>query len=218
MPPLRKQYGEHDYYHEYRREFFSASGIPQNRGYMGSRLPPLLVGGFDHLHGARRLLQIGAGTGQMTSQLLAWGWDVTCCEAGAWACEYLRNLYTPITVYQADWMEWEPPRLYDAITANHVLEHFPDAPAALEKMVATLVPGGKLYIDVPAQLFDDGTSNESAWPGDLHSREHIWHFSERTLRVWFENLGLVDIQFANTVRAYEAGKLMDYHVVGRKPG
>jgi SAM-dependent methyltransferase len=121
------------------------------------------------------------------------------------------------TVHRADWTEWEPPYPYDAITGNHVLEHFLDAPAALEKMVASLAPGGKLYLELPAQLFDDGTSNERAWPNGLHNHDHWWHFSERTLRTWFENLGLTKIGFANTIREHEDNKLMDYHIVAVKP-
>jgi hypothetical protein len=64
-----------------------------------------------------------------------------------------------------------------------VLEHFVDASGALEKMVASLAPGGKLYLELPAQLFDDGVSNEKAWPGGLHNHDHLWLFSERTLRM-----------------------------------
>ena len=126
----------------------------------------------------------------MVPTLSAWGWQVECCEVGEWSSRYLHEAYPTITVHRADWTEWEPPYPYDAITGNHVLEHFVDAPAALEKMVASLAPGGKLYLELPAQLFDDGTSNERAWPNGLHNHDHWWHFSERTLRTWFENLGL----------------------------
>jgi predicted SAM-dependent methyltransferase len=145
------------------------------------------------------------------------GWQVECCEVGEWSSRYLHEAYPTITVHRADWIKWEPPYQYDAITGNHVLEHFEDAPAALAKMVATLAPGGKLYVELPAQLFDDGTSNEKAWPNGLRNHDHWWHFSEQTLRTWFKNLGLTKIGFANTIREYEDNKLMDYHVVAVKP-
>ena len=56
-----------------------------------------------------------------------------------------------------------------------------------------------------------------ARPNGLHNHDHWWHFSERALRTWFENLGLEDIGFANTIRDYKDNKLMDYHVVAVKP-
>ena len=60
-------------------------------------------------------------------------------------------------------------------------------------------------------------SRTASWPNGLHNHDHWWHFSERTLRTWFENLGLTNIGFANTIRDYEDDKLMDYHIVAVKP-
>lgn len=209
-------YDQAGYFHEPSRAHFTEDWIPKVRSYMVSRLPPLLLGGFDLPHGNRRLLQIGPGIGQLTHQLVAWGWQVECCETSDWALRYLHEAYPTITVHRADWTMWQPPHRYAAITGNHVLEHFPDAPAALAKMAVSLAPGGKLYLELPAQLFDDGTSNERAWPNGLHNHDHWWHFSERTLRAWFEAAGLSGVRFANTIRANEGDKLMDYHIVARK--
>jgi 2-polyprenyl-3-methyl-5-hydroxy-6-metoxy-1,4-benzoquinol methylase len=217
VPPSAPIYDRPDYFCEPSRAHFTEDWIPKCRSYMGSRLPPLLLGGFDHPHGDKQLLEIGPGIGQLTHQLVAWGWRVDCCEMGHWASRYLHEAYPTVTVYRADWMQWQSPCQYDAITGNHVLEHFVDASAALEKMVASLAPSSKLYLELPAQLFDDGVSNEKAWPGGLHNHDHWWHFSERTLRIWFENVGLEGIAFANTIREHEDNKLMDYHVVAVKP-
>ena len=217
VPPSVPIYDDKGYFIEPTEVYFTKDMIPQNRRYLGSRLPPMLKIGLDQPHGNRRLLQIGPGVGQLVQPLTAWGWQVECCEVGQWSSRYLHEAYPTITVHRADWMEWQPPYPYDAITGNHVLEHFRDAPAALEKMVDWLAPGGKLHLELPAQLFDDGTSNERAWPNGLHNHDHWWHFSERTLRTWCENLGLVKIGFANTIREYEDNKLMDYHIVAVKP-
>jgi len=213
-PPSAPIYDERAYLNH--SDHFTEDGIPKCRSYMGSRLPPLLLGGFDKPHGCHRLLQIGPGIGQMTHTLAAWGWRVECCEVGEWAAHYLSEAYPTVAVHRADWMQWELPRQYDAITGNHVLEHFRDAERALLKMADALTEGGKLYLELPAQILDDGASNEHAWPAGLHNHDHWWHFSERTLRTWLHNAGLVDIAFANTVRANEGGKLMDYHVVARR--
>ncbi len=222
-PPSDPIYNSPGYFCEPSRAHFTEDWIPKNRSYMGSRLPPLLLGGFDRPHGCRRFLQVGPGIGQLTHQLVAWGWRVECCEVGAWPAAYLHEAYPTVAVHRGDWMQWVTPHRYDAIAGNHVLEHFPDAEAALLKMVDSLAAGGKLYLELPAQILDDGTSNEHAWPDGLHNHDHWWHFSERTLRTWLHNAGLVDIAFANTIRpgcpgcGDEREKLMDYHVVARRP-
>lgn len=212
-PPSLPRYDKQDYFRG--PEYFTEDGIPRCSMYLGSRLPALRKGGLDKPRGNGQLLQIGPGIGQLTSVLLAWGWDVCCVEIGDWSSRYLTEAYPSATVYRADWAQWEPPQPFAAIVANHVLEHFPDAEEALQKMVSCLQEGGVLYIEVPAQLFDEGMSNEEAWPNGLHNRDHWWHFSERGLRTWFRAAGLVDICFCNTVR--EDGRLVDYHVVGTKP-
>jgi hypothetical protein len=84
-------------------------------------------------------------------------------------------------------------------------------------MMQSLAAGGKLYLELPAVLLDDGSLNEHAWPDGIHNHEHWWAFSERTLRIWLEALGLDMLGFANTIREYEDNKLMDYHVVAVKP-
>jgi predicted SAM-dependent methyltransferase len=184
---------------------------------MLSRIQPLLLGGFDVPTGRKRLLQIGPGIGQLTQQLLVWGWEVHCLECGKWVSGYLEEAYPLATVHRGTWEDWEAPFQFDAITGNHSLEHLVEADICLDKIFSSLVSGGRIYQEVPAVLFDDGTLNDHAWINGLHNHDHWWHFSERSLRNWFEGAGFVDVRFSNTVRDYEENKLMDYHVVGVKP-
>jgi SAM-dependent methyltransferase len=218
VPPSAPSYDRADYH---QRDGMSwRGGATDHEAYMRSRLPPLRLGGLDGPHGDRRLLQIGPGLGQMTPTLLKWDWRVECCEIGEWPARFLAETYPAMTVHRADWMTWQPPHQFDAITANHALEHFEYAPAAICKMVHWLAPGGVLYLELPAALLDDGQINDHAWQRheNLHNHDHWWHFSERTLRMWYEALGLKRIAFANTIREHEDNKLMDYHAVGRRPG
>ena len=65
VPATAPIYDDKGYFIEPTEVYFTKDMIPQNRRYLGSRLPPMLKIGLDQPHGNRRLLQIGPGVGQL---------------------------------------------------------------------------------------------------------------------------------------------------------
>lgn len=70
---------------------------------------------------------------------------------------------------------------FELIVVNHVLEHVDDPVELLRRLMAMLVVGGKLYVDVP-------DADRYAGPESLHIA-HLFHFSPRTLPATLERAG-----------------------------
>jgi 2-polyprenyl-3-methyl-5-hydroxy-6-metoxy-1,4-benzoquinol methylase len=102
----------------------------------------------------RRILDVGCGTGGMLGALAEFG-TVTGMEmepdAVAWARQQMDG--TGIDVMQGSLPEGIPPKAWDLITAFDVIEHLDDDGAVLERIHASLRPGGQIMVTVPAYMF-----------------------------------------------------------------
>lgn len=113
-------------------------------------------------------LEIGGGLGMYAPWLMHRGYVYYGCEPDAEAANWTRSTFdVPVEnctfeKYPADFA-W-----VDLIVAAHVLEHIPDAPAALVKMNKLLPVGGRVIIIVP----DDE---------DPVNPDHLWFFTPATL-------------------------------------
>ena len=146
-----------------------------------------------------KVLDIGAGIGNNAPMFMQRGYRYEALELDSWACKYIKGAYTPHThnVKYEDFIIGE----WDAIIASHVLEHFADARAMLQKMYNDLKPGGNIYIIIP-----DDT--------DLGNPDHLWFFKQSSIRQWFDEVGFVDVKsIKKKVVVYE-----DFiYIVARKP-
>jgi len=82
-----------------------------------------------------------------------------------------------------------PALRFDAIFAQHVLEHIPDPRAFLEVARARLGPGGKLVLCVPNFEARLRKLTRSGW-GWYQVPVHLHHFSSRALRRLLDDAGL----------------------------
>ena len=107
--------------------------------------------------GRARLLDIGAGTGQLLELARERGWDVSAIERSGEACQYLAGRYGPGSVAGRDLTDLEGAAgSYDAVVMAHVIEHMPDPLGALAMAHHVLVPGGRLLVATPneASLYE----------------------------------------------------------------
>ncbi|WP_129286757.1 methyltransferase domain-containing protein [Streptomyces sp. GZWMJZ-114] len=106
-------------------------------------------------HGARRVLEVGAGAGSIARWLSsAVGADgsVTAVDIDI---EPLTTVELPpnVTPVRMDIASEQPERdAYDMVHARYVLEHVADRDAALQHMIAALRPGGWLVIETSDPL------------------------------------------------------------------
>lgn len=157
----------------YRDKYRAIAGIATNES--GVETPHLrargeaLAGLLDRYRGAKsfgRVFEVGAGYG---ANLLAVG--ARFPNAKLYTDEIDASIDRPATIGTATLSD----RPYDSIIMSHVLEHFVDPVASLERAASALSDGGLLVVEVPN---DDPRS-----VGVVGFDEpHVLFFSERTLR------------------------------------
>jgi SAM-dependent methyltransferase len=102
-------------------------------------------------HLGRRLLDVGAGFGSVTSHLVE-GRDVTVLDTSPACVEALRARFDGlpnVKVVQGD-LSGVDGEVFDSVLLTNVLEHIRDDDAFLAQLAARLVPGGTIVIYVPA--------------------------------------------------------------------
>jgi glycosyltransferase involved in cell wall biosynthesis len=103
-------------------------------------------------HLGRRVLEIGAGHGEMTQRLII-SHEVTATDLSPRCVEELRGKFAGdprVRVELADAGSIDPEERYDSAILVNVLEHIEDDVDALRDIGARLRPGGRIVIFVPA--------------------------------------------------------------------
>jgi 2-polyprenyl-3-methyl-5-hydroxy-6-metoxy-1,4-benzoquinol methylase len=103
------------------------------------------------LHGARRVLEMGFGTGLVTGELLARGVPIEVVEGSPKLCEVARrtHAHAQLVVHEALFEEFAPAEPYDAVLALHIAEHVDDPVALFGLVRRWLAPGGAIVVMVP---------------------------------------------------------------------
>jgi SAM-dependent methyltransferase len=145
-----------------------------------------------HLEGAGRIIELGAGHGTFTAQLAAIA-PTTAVEPGPRAFARLEQRFGEdprIEVLQGD-ASGLPDGGFDVAFLSNVLEHIEDDVEALQHLVRSLRPGGRVVVFSPA--FDLLYSRFDAMVGH-HHRYRLGELRER-----FERAGLevVDARYVN---------------------
>jgi ubiquinone/menaquinone biosynthesis C-methylase UbiE len=101
-----------------------------------------------------RILDLGCGTGAISSRLAALGFRVTACDIAGEMIETGKKIYrnSPIEwfVLPSAWKQLPfGPNSFDGIIASSVLEYIVDLDAAFAECQRVLIPGGYLIATVP---------------------------------------------------------------------
>ncbi|HZR01997.1 MAG TPA: class I SAM-dependent methyltransferase [Burkholderiales bacterium] len=97
-----------------------------------------------------RVLDFGAGTGNLSLQFSARGCDVVAADVSAKSLDILagRSTGTPISTAVLDGPDLPfPDASFDIVATYSVLHHVPDYLHAVAEMARVLRPGGLMYID-----------------------------------------------------------------------
>jgi len=143
--------------------------------------------------GARRVLELGAGTGNLTLRLPREA-HVTCVDVSARmlgvAGEKLPG--RDVELVRADLLEYvgdAPDAAFDAVVSTYALHHLEDdeKEAWVDQAVRVLEPGGRLAVGDLA--FADGADRERVLrehPGLREADEEEWFWRLDLARPWFE--------------------------------
>jgi len=137
------------------------------------------------LHPGCRVLDLGAGGGELLYMLKGLGQEVSGIEPnegyGQFASEVL-GLPVQVGEYQTAVVE---PGSQDVVTAFHVVEHLEEPVEAMKILAGWLKPGGRLFIEVPNLM------STCQWPASRFHLAHLYHFSPATLAMAGRRAGLV---------------------------
>lgn len=133
-------------------------------------------------------LDVGCGSGELVAAARERGWSVAGAEPLPDAAEAARGRGIDVrTALLQD--SGLPERAWDVVSAFHVLEHMPDAPAFLRLIARWARPGGLVVVESPN--FDAIARGRYGreW---MHLRplEHLVHWTPATLDSAFRGAGL----------------------------
>jgi SAM-dependent methyltransferase len=111
--------------------------------FMGRYSQQLAAPFIDFAHADGHVLDVGAGTGALTKELVARGFQVAAAEPSDDFVETLRERFPAVEVCHtpAESLPW-PDGTFDAVLSQLVVAFLPDAVAAMQEQRRVLRPGG----------------------------------------------------------------------------
>jgi SAM-dependent methyltransferase len=141
------------------------------------------------LEGRRRMLDVGAGSGEFLFLAQGFGFEARGVEPNAAYAAYCReDLGLNVETTRLDDLP-AAGETYDFIRLNHVLEHLRDPVEALARIAGWLAPEGVLYVEVPNVEAYARTKSR----GRMFHYGHISNFSPWTLRAAAARAGLEEL-------------------------
>ena len=143
----------------------------------------------DVLDPAKKVLDVGAGSGEFAYLMTELGKDVVGIEPNAGYAAYcredlgldIRTAHLAPDLFEAG--------QFDLIRLNHVLEHLNDPEKYLSMIAQWLAPGGVLYVEVP----NIETYAREKSKGNMFHYGHIFNFNPWTLRTAAALAGLDEV-------------------------
>lgn len=151
--------------------------------------------------GGRRILDAGAGLGDLSLDLGRRGWDVWACDAAedsALVCgELLGDRFVGQPFEEADL----PDAFFDVIVLNFSLEHMEEPKLAARRMFDLLRPGGVVAIRVPN--VDAALNGLTGSAFQLQLPHHRSFYGPKSLRRLLEDAGLQVLEITTPMTLLE---------------
>jgi SAM-dependent methyltransferase len=142
-----------------------------------------------------RLFEVGVGAGLFLRAAARRGWTVSGIELSPTAVAFARDrLGVNVTECSAETMPLDVAP-FDVVVMFDVIEHFFDPIVVLRAIRSILRPGGLLVVATPNYHALSRHALGSQW-AILSPFEHMYYFSEATLRRGLHNAGFTDVQYA----------------------
>lgn len=188
-------------YEQYREKVRDVYGGPQGallatasllslHIHLGDRL--LRERRFD-LRGARSILDVGSGAGQIAKHLLKYADPaaaITCCDLSPEMLRRARNrLKSSHPTHVAADLSHLPfaDESFDCVTCGYVLEHLPEARPGLAELSRVMRPGGRMLLLTTEDNFS-GAWTSRVWCCRTYNRHELRRASDEVGLVWKKEL------------------------------
>jgi ubiquinone/menaquinone biosynthesis C-methylase UbiE len=152
---------------------------------------------FD-LRGARRILDVGSGAGQMARHVVRYADPqaiITCFDLSyGMVLRAIRRLNSAAPSFVVADLSQLPfaDETFDCVTCGYVLEHLPDPRIGLSELWRVLTPGGRMLLLTTEDNFS-GACTSRMWRCRTYNRRELYTLMEQTgLRIrqelWFTPL------------------------------
>jgi SAM-dependent methyltransferase len=147
---------------------------------------------FD-LRGARDILDVGSGAGQIAKHLLKYADPaarITCCDLSPEMLQRARTrLKSNVPMHVAADLTRLPfaDESFDCVTCGYVLEHLPEARPGLAELARVLKPGGRMLLLTTEDNFS-GAWTSRLWFCRTYNREQLKRTSEELGLAWRQEL------------------------------
>ena len=137
-----------------------------------------------------KFLDIGTNEGLTLLEAKERGFETVGCEPNVYASSYGKSKGLDIinSSFEKAFEVLVQKAPFDLISLFHVLEHFPDPNKPLQLLGKLLHPDSYLIIEVPD--INSPASRIYKWDDLRITKEHLFYFTESTLRKLLENNGL----------------------------
>jgi 2-polyprenyl-3-methyl-5-hydroxy-6-metoxy-1,4-benzoquinol methylase len=153
-----------------------------------------------------RVLELGSAHGGFVAMLRWAGFDATGLELSPWVADFARQTFNvPMLVGPVEDQVVERGSL-DVIALMDVLEHLPDPVGTIRHCLTLLRPDGFLLVQTP-RMPEGKTYERLQAEGDrfleqLKEKEHLYLFSERSIGIFFHELGTEYVVFEPAIFAH----------------
>lgn len=152
---------------------------------------------------AAKVMELGCAHGSFVALMQHVGYEASGVEMSPWVVDFGSKAFgVPISVGPVETLVIDPNSL-DAIVLMDVMEHLPDPVATLKHCLGLLKADGFLLIQTPQfreQIsYEELVETSSAFLEQLKADEHLYLFSERSIREFFAKLNAKQLVFESAI-------------------
>jgi SAM-dependent methyltransferase len=127
------------------------------------------------------------------------GYDATGLEMSPWVVDFAKSTFNiPVFLGPVENLDTSQ-QSFDVIALMDVLEHLPDPNATMRHCFNLLKPNGFLLLQLPQykedMVYEKLKQTNHPFLSQLKSDEHLYLFSERSVKALFQQLGSEHIYF-----------------------
>ena len=153
-----------------------------------------------------RILELGSAHGGFVALLKQAGFAATGLEISPWVVAFARQTFdVPMLQGQVEEQAIEP-RSLDLIVLMDVLEHLADPARTIRHCLTLLKEGGLLLVQTPrlpeGTTYQDLVLRHDRFLELLQPAEHLYLFSQRSIREFFHRLGADFVEFEPAIFAH----------------